>query len=72
MKRLSSLLLLCITLSTLIKNAHAQPGWNVELVGSIAYWDYANDVAIQDYYANVTTGESGLKIVDISNPSAPF
>jgi hypothetical protein len=46
---------------------------NVELVGSLYnYWDTACDVEIQNGYAYVATTETGLQVVDISNPHSPY
>jgi hypothetical protein len=46
-------------------------GWNVDLVGNISYWDKGNNVVLQGNYAYVAAFWSGLKIVDISNPTSP-
>ncbi len=48
--------------------------WNVEIVGALisSYWMTAIDVAISGNYAYVTTGMTGLKILDVSDPLNPF
>jgi len=46
---------------------------NVELVGTLYnYWSWALDVAISDDYAYVANSYAGLRVVDITNPTAPL
>jgi len=44
---------------------------NVELVGWLNGWGDANCVAVAGDYAYVATNETGLRVVDISDPSQP-
>jgi hypothetical protein len=45
---------------------------NVQLVGSIYnHWEQPSEVKIQGNYAYFATGETGMSIIDISNPSEP-
>jgi hypothetical protein len=47
-------------------------GWNIDLIGSaFDSWDWPYDVAISGQYAFVTTGLTGMKVVDISDPALP-
>ena len=53
-------------------SAHSQ-GWNVTQVGELAsYWNESNKVTVAGNYAYVATGNTGLRIVDISQPAAPL
>ncbi len=49
-----------------------QDAENVELVGRIYnYWDDALDVVVENDLAYVATGNSGVQIVDVSEPENP-
>ncbi len=58
----------CVAL-TANSNLYAQDHVNVEKLGEINLsWENASDVYVQDDYAFVATGQTGLQIVDISDP----
>lgn len=46
-------------------------GWNVDLLGQIFYWTGAYDVEVQGNYAYVAVSNSGLSVIDISDPTDP-
>jgi hypothetical protein len=47
----------------------AQDSWNISKIGSIYdFWEAGSDFVIKDNYAYIATGESGLKIMDLSDP----
>lgn len=48
-------------------------GWNVELLGTLYdYWAGVSDVVIIGSNACVTTGATGLRMVDLSDPAHPI
>ncbi|MBT7615781.1 MAG: hypothetical protein HN590_00695, partial [Calditrichaeota bacterium] len=50
----------------------AQDAENIEEISTLtSRWDGGSDVAIIDNYAYVTSGETGLQILDISDPEHP-
>ena len=52
--------------------AAAQDAQGVSKVGSIYnHWKSALKVEVQGNYAYVTTGKTGLSVMDISNPAQP-
>ena len=51
-------------------SAQAQDAWNVELIGQIGGAIYA--VFVDGDYAYVADFDSGLRIIDISNPAVAF
>ncbi|MBU0520401.1 PQQ-binding-like beta-propeller repeat protein [bacterium] len=67
--RFKCFLLLClITFST--GGAFGQ-GWNISLEGEIFNnFDFLGGIEVQCDYAYVTTGKSGLQILDVSNPDS--
>ena len=66
------ILLLTITLIAITTLSSAQDAENVEMVGRIYnLWDYAQDVVVVDDLAYVSTGSSGLQIVDVSDQGNP-
>jgi len=69
-KRILFIAICCL----LISSVYADDGdhLNIEKVGSLSYWDCAFDVAISGSYAYVTTGRSGLSILDITDLSDPI
>ncbi|MDK9700089.1 MAG: T9SS type A sorting domain-containing protein [bacterium] len=63
-----SLLVLLITLPV----AQAQDSLNVRHVGSLYdFWDDASDFAVEGNYVYIATDVTGLRILDISDPSSP-
>jgi hypothetical protein len=52
--------------------ACAQDSLNVRRVGQLNYWEIAQDVAIDGNYAYCATGNSGLSILDIADPTHPI
>ncbi len=66
-------IIVVITILLLALPLSAQESENVELIGTLYQpWSWAMDVEISGDYAFAVTMNSGLRIVDISNPSAPF
>ncbi len=61
----------CVVLTT-SPGLFAQSHENVELVNqSMLRWFGAEEIVVQDQYAYIATGLSGLQIVDISDPENP-
>lgn len=61
-----------VILSSMALSVYAQDHENLEQVGRIfEFWEYGYDVAVQNKYAYVATGLSGLQIVDVSDPAHP-
>ncbi|MCB2210761.1 hypothetical protein KQI52_01465 [bacterium] len=59
--------LLCCTLA-----GYAQDSLNVSQIASLySIWDSARDVALTGDHAYIATDESGLRVLDISDPTAP-
>jgi hypothetical protein len=53
--------------------ALAQDGENIEFVTNLfERWNCANDIAVRGDYAYITSGSTGLQIMDISNPEHPI
>ena len=58
--------------SLLVPIAAFGQGWNITQVGILAlYWDTCNKVNVAGNYAYAATGNTGLRILDISDPTAP-
>lgn len=70
-RRLYSLILILFLLLG-AEAAHAQQGWNVQLVSSIKTGGTATAVCVANGMAYVADGPGGLKIIDVSNPAKPF
>ncbi|GBE29663.1 LVIVD repeat protein [bacterium BMS3Bbin04] len=69
MKRYFAVLMLLVVF---VLPAVAQDSLNVTMTGSLeGDWDKAKIADVVGSYAYVATGSSGLKIVDISDPTAP-
>ncbi|MCH7759920.1 hypothetical protein IIA15_00740, partial [candidate division TA06 bacterium] len=62
---------LFVIFSLLAPALWAQDSLNVRLVGSYDTPSRAWDVSVSGNYAYVADGDSGLRIIDISNPSSP-
>ena len=61
-----------LIISAVISISAFGQGWNVDSLGTIYdYWGTIGDVQIQGEYAYTLTSITGLKVVDISNPSGP-
>ncbi|MDP8237643.1 MAG: T9SS type A sorting domain-containing protein [Candidatus Hatepunaea meridiana] len=65
-------ILIALTLLIAAGNGGAQVRENVGQIGRIYnLWDYGQDIVVQDDYAYIAAGYSGLQIIDISNPEHP-
>ncbi|MBI4726783.1 hypothetical protein HY768_06115 [candidate division TA06 bacterium] len=64
-------LVLTIALLGLCGIVQAQDSSNVRTVGYYDTPGYARGVAVSGSYAYVADGDSGLRIIDISDPSSP-
>ena len=51
--------------------AFAQDSLNVRRLGQLSYSNYVTDVAVAGNYAYVACSYSGLRIVNVANPSVP-
>ena len=71
----TSAILTAIVLLVGVGEIAAQEGWNVEMVGSLEWpgeeAEGARAVALSGDLAYVASGESGLRVVDISEPARP-
>ncbi|HEX7345045.1 MAG TPA: T9SS type A sorting domain-containing protein [bacterium] len=64
--------ILALILLGLTCPAAAQDSLNVSLVGQLyGDWDYAWHIAIQEGYAYLATGATGLAIVSVADPTSP-
>lgn len=64
-------LILILSLLLGAKVAHAQRGWNVQLVANFDTTGTATAVCVANGMAYVADGSDGLKIIDVSNPATP-
>ena len=62
-------LALCIGLST---NLQAQDSLNVRMIGSYGPLNFTTGVAVQDTFAYLADADSGLRIINIANPTSPI
>ena len=63
---------LCLLFVAINGGLYAQDAENIERVGRLYnYWDKIHDVAVIGDLAYVTTGFSGLQIMDVSDPGNP-
>ncbi len=61
---------LILSLAIFPFSVSAQNGWNVALWGRLfETWDYAYDVEISGDYAFIASGETGLRILDVHDPT---
>ena len=52
--------------------SRGQDSLNVTKVGEVAFWDMAEAIVVSSNLAYLAAGESGLRIVDITNPASPI
>ncbi len=70
MKRFTCCLIVMLALAATVA---AQDSWNIQLASSLtSFWQKSEDLVVVDQYAFVAAGESGLHIVNISDPTRPF
>ena len=71
MKKL--ILLTIVILLAILPHPALSQGWNVEQLSScLNLWDGAFAVDVSGNYAYVASGYTGLRIMDVSNPTLPF
>ena len=62
-----------IALAFPLVTATARDSLNVTRLGQLYNsWDTAEDVVVAGNFAYVAAGNSGLRIVNVTNPAAPF
>ncbi len=67
------LIFACFAILLTYSYAFSQDSENVELIGYVFdRWDYASDIAVNGDIAYISTGHTGVKIVNISDPSNPI
>jgi hypothetical protein len=70
--RKNTIIILSISILCTFTIAFSQ-GWNVEIVGSLYnYWDFPSESIKQDSLIYIATGNTGLRIVNISDPENPI
>ncbi|MBZ0266300.1 T9SS type A sorting domain-containing protein [bacterium] len=65
------ILLLIVMIQLIPAISTAQDSLNVFRVSGVEYWYYATDIIVEGEIAYVSTGISGMRILDISDPSQP-
>ena len=72
MKKIECLLALLLLTAIPAGSALAVDSLNVNLIGRLNLcWDAAGDLALQDGLAYLAAGHSGVRIIDVNQPTAP-